>query len=397
MIVPVAMPAAPVAPAANVPRIVVPTPYQVSFGRLVAEVPGGTARVIVVVNGKRFTSRVADGRRVSFALALPACDSTLRVLAVDRRGRLTSSAAVGPVFGLPPAAAPRAGGSVEDGKLRRRLVGLLRAYPGTAAVYVRNLVTGFGTAWNARARFPAASTLKLAIAVEALRSLRGPPVHGSSIDTLMRSMLLNSDNKAANALEVTFGGSTSGGSARVNATLRALSLNDSEMYGGYEIDEGKNDDGGSAEGGGGKPDAARPIPIGVESQPSFPRGKYASAADFGRLLAYLHLAAGGRGPLIERFGGAFSPAEARYLLYVLVHVPDREKLGRFLPGVAVLGHKAGWIATARHDAGLVFWPGGAFVAVVMTWSGSGAGSASDILAGRVAQATLARLRALDGT
>ena len=61
--------------------------------------------------------------------------------------------------------------------------------------------------------------------------------------------------------------------------------------------------------------------------------------------------------------------------------------------VAVL-HKAGWISTARHDTGLVFWRGGVFVAGVMTWNGNGVGRSSDVLAGRVAELALARFRAL---
>ena len=52
-------------------------------------------------------------------------------------------------------------------------------------------------------------------------------------------------------------------------------------------------------------------------------------------------------------------------------------------GPYALMHKAGWISYARHDAGLVYWPGGVFVAAVMTY-GSGVGVASDVLAGRVA-------------
>lgn len=375
--------ATPAAPAAATPRIVTPSPYEVTFGRVVAELPAGTVRAIVVVDGRRWTSRAADGRRVTFRIAVPAHDSTLRVLAVDERGRVTASPGVGPVFGLPPEAAPRPVGSTEDAPLRRRLAGLLRSFPGVAAAYVQDLRSGAGAAWNARARFPAGSTLKLAIAVEALRSVRGPPARGSSVDVLMRSMLIESDNEAANRLEAAFGGSTSGGSARVNAMLRALGLVDSQMYGGYETGEGKDE---------AKQDG-RPIPIGVQSQPSFPRGKHASAADLGRLMHYVYLAAGGRGPLIQRFGDELSPAEARYLLYLLVHVSDSGKLDRFLPASAVVAHKAGWIATARHDNGLVFWPGGALVATVMTF-GSGVGPSSDVLAGRVAQAALVRFRAL---
>ena len=73
-----------------------------------------------------------------------------------------------------------------------------------------------------------------------------------------------------------------------------------------------------------------------------------------------------------------SPEEARYLLYVLAHVGDRAKLARFVgerQSVVVL-HKAGWIDPARHDAGLVVWRGGIFVAAVMTYHWSGAGRRS---------------------
>ena len=48
---------------------------------------------------------------------------------------------------------------------------------------------------------------------------------------------------------------------------------------------------------------------------------------------------------------------------------------------SVVLHKAGWISSARHDNGLVFWRGGVFVATVLTWRGGGA----DELAGRVAR------------
>jgi hypothetical protein len=137
-----------------------------------------------------------------------------------------------------------------------------------------------------------------------------------------------------------------------------------------------------------------PIPVQVESQPSFPCCKYTTAFDLARLFTYVHLAAGGRGPLIARYGGSFTQSDARYLLYLLVHVPDRGKLGRFIGGGPyALMHKAGWITYARHDAGLVYWPGGVFVAAVMT-TGSGIGTASDVLAGRAAKLVLTRLQSL---
>jgi hypothetical protein len=70
-------------------------------------------------------------------------------------------------------------------------------------------------------------------------------------------------------------------------------------------------------------------------------------------------------------------------------VREPGRLSRFLTDASVL-HKAGWITKARHDSGLVYWPGGALVVSVMTWSPSGVGTASDVLAGRVAVAALRR-------
>ncbi len=187
-------------------------------------------------------------------------------------------------------------------------------------------------------------------------------------------MLVESDNEAANEVEALFGGGS-----RVDELLHGLGLDDTWMAGGYLRDpQGRQP----------------PIPVRVESRPAFGCCKYTTAFDLARLLADVHLAAGGRGPLAVRYRREFTPADARYLLYLLAHVRDRGKLGRFLAGGPyALLHKAGWISDARHDAGLVYWPGGVFVAVAMTW-GSGVGIDSDVLAGRLARHTLARLEQL---
>jgi beta-lactamase class A len=283
------------------------------------------------------------------------------------------------VVGLPLRARPAAALGRLDGDLQAKVVPLARGFAGTSAVFVKDVGSGAGAAWNARARFPAASTLKLAIAVEVLRLLHGKPIAGSWVDGLLRRMLLESSNEAANALEVWLGGSTPGGGARVDELMRLLGLVDSEMYGGYLRET----------------QSRRPIPGRVESAPSFGRGKYTSALDLARLLVDVHLAADGKGVLAARCRGEFTPSDARYLLYLLSHVPDRGKLGRYLgTRPVVLMHKAGWISTARHDAGLVYYPGGVFVAAVMTWSGGD--EDADVLAGRVAVTALSRFRHAGG-
>jgi beta-lactamase class A len=294
--------------------------------------------------------------------------TTIRVTAVDGRNR-RSTTVVDPVYGLPSDSEPREHSPRLDPALARTIRSLVVRHGGTSAVYVQDLRTGQGAAWNAGARFPAASTLKLAIAVTVLRTLDRKPEPITQVSRLLGKMLVSSDNDAANALEVWLAGSTSAGSDRVNATMRALGLNDSLMYGGYETSR--------------RPAAATaPIPVRIESQPAFGVGKYTTAADLSRLARAVYLAASGKGPL-PRLG--VTASEARYLLWLLAQVTDRGKLDRFLRGPVVM-HKAGWLTGARHDNGIVAYEGGVFVATVMTWQTNSA----DELAGQVALSAFAR-------
>jgi beta-lactamase class A len=361
------------------PVITAPAPRQTSFGLVAGRLGEGTVRVVVQVGQTTKVDTPTWERSFRFQVALPPRDVTVRVIAYDAAGN-SKSAAVTPVFGLPATAYPAPILGSEDGVLADQIRSLARAYPGTAAVFVQDLRTGQGAAWNARARFQAASTLKLGIAIEVLRVLRGLPKPGTRLATLFWRMLVYSDNLAANNLEIWLGGSVYAGADRVSATLRALHLNDSRMWGGYIL--------GTA--------STRPIPLRVESQPPYYTfGKYTSAWDLARIHRYLHRAAAGQGALLG-LAGHFTAADARYMLYVLAHVRDPGKIDRYIgtrSDVAVL-HKAGWIIHARHDSGLVFWHGGAFVVTVMTWNGVAAGVSSDILAGRVAQAALRRFSAI---
>jgi hypothetical protein len=332
--------------------------------------------VIVSIDGRDIARRdLLGGRtRFDFHVQLPPRDLRLTVtgLTDDKR---RSSTTVDPIFGLPRAGEPRAPPrGHEDAQLAREVRSLAGAFPGIAGVFVQDLRTGAGAAWNARAALPAASTLKVAIAIQVLVAHRGRPPRGSRLDRLLRRMLIPSQDKPANELLAWLGGSTSGGAARVNATLRMLGLWDTEMYGGYIVP------------------ARRPIPLRADQQPSF-IGKRTTAWDFGRLLRYLHLAADGKGLLAQRFRGSFVPADARFLLYLLSHARPNW-LARYLPGAAAVAHKPGWITRARHDAGLVYWRGGAYAAVVLTWNGRGVGAASELLAGRVGRAAFDRFAQL---
>lgn len=366
-------------PALPPPAIEQPASHEVSYGLVTGRAAHGTTRVIVHANGKKLASRPLARRRFSLRVVLPVGDVTVRVTTIARSGR-RSSAHVHDVFGLPSGARPRVVVAHEDAALTRKIAPLARGFSGTTGVYVQSLTGGGGAAWNARARFPGASTMKLAIAAAVLARHTGVPAPKSQVSSLLSSMLTRSDNASANALEVWLGGSTSAGSQRVNELMRSIGMRDSEMYGGYELRT-----------------LASRIPVRVEHQPAYAYGKHTTAWDIATLLRAVWLASGGRGPLrVEQPG--FSAADGRYLLWLLAHVSDVPKLDRVRagnPGIAVM-HKAGWVNEARHDSGLVFWRGGVFVASVMTWSSRGVGVSADVLAGRVATRALARFSRVEG-
>lgn len=387
----ITLPLAPEVPPALVrPVITNPRPREVSFGTVAGRAGADVTRILVRVDGVTKADVALDIEpHLAFSpptpfrirVQLPPRDVSIRVITYNAAGQSTSRS-VRPVYGLPQGGFPVPIESIEDPVLARRIKELVRGYPGPAGVFVQDLRSGRGAAWNARARFQAASTLKLGIALEVLRVMHGKPPPGTELANLFRRMLVYSDNKAANDLEIWLGGSTIGGAARVNATLQTLGLRGTHMYGGYII--------GTA--------AHRPIPLRVESQPPyFTFGKFTTAWDLARLHRLFHRAAIGTGSLM-RLPGQFTPSDARYILYTLAHVRDPGKLDRYIgsePGVSVL-HKAGWITHARHDSGLVFWKRGAFVVTVMTWNWGEAGASSDVLAGRIARAALRRYSAVAG-
>ena len=361
------------------PAIEQPAPRQVSYGLVSGRAARGTVRVVVKANGRRVAARPLRGRRFSLRVRLPLGGVVLQVTTHAADGRRSSSR-VRDVFALPAGARPRIVAPRLDATLARKLDAHVRSYAGTAGYYVQSLTGGRGAAWNAKARFPAASTVKLAIAATVLAKHSGIPPPGSRLDALLREMIIPSDDAAANALLVWIGGSTSSGAYRVNDLMRSLGLSDTLMYGGYETRT-----------------LSGRIPRRVDESPAFGVGKYTTAWDMTSLWRALWLASGGIGPLRSAERG-LTPADARYLLWLTAHVRDLPKLdGRFRAdrSVEVL-HKAGWISAARHDTGLVFWEGGVFVAGVMTYRSWGVSRSSDRLAGRVAAITLARFRRVEG-
>ena len=172
--------------------------------------------------------RVPRGpRRVS--VPVPVGHHQVRVRARGPGGAATSRPVtrVGPAALGPPAG--RVPGYV-DPPLQRDIEALARSVPATTGVYVQHLVTGCGAAVNADAQFPAASTLKAAILLQALRRAGGGST--APLDGLLDSMILDSDDGAANAVL-----GDVGGPAAVTDTLHGLGLMRSLVRAPYIIDQ----------------------------------------------------------------------------------------------------------------------------------------------------------------
>ena len=80
--------------------------------------------------------------------------------------RLRSLLSNGRGAGGIPDAPGRGAGRAGRLRVRERLEGLVRAFPGTLGIAVRNLETGESFAINGDKRFPTASLIKVAVMVE---------------------------------------------------------------------------------------------------------------------------------------------------------------------------------------------------------------------------------------
>jgi hypothetical protein len=164
--------------------IVQPAAYEVSYGLVTGWVAKGTQRIVILAGAQKLADARVAGRHFTVRVDLSPAGARA-VGHGHRRWRAWLDE-------------PRC--QRLDPALAERIRGLVAGYGGTCAVFVENLTDGSGAAWNARARFPAASTLKLAIAATALARNDDDTGPGTLADSLLRRMLEDSDNDAADTL-----------------------------------------------------------------------------------------------------------------------------------------------------------------------------------------------------
>jgi beta-lactamase class A len=336
---PAAPPRPPLAPGAG----------EATFGPVVARGPAAADAAEVLVDGAVAARGAAPGGRLRASIAaLPPGRHDLEVRFLSGSREVGRASAPG-VRLLPAAARAAAPGARLDPALSARLAAAARGSGLQAAVWVQDLRNGTAGAWNADARFPAASTVKLGVLAGALaRTGAG----GRALRHDLVAMATWSSNLATNRLLDRLGE----GVAREG--LARLGMRSSTFPGGFIV--------------------------GTELQPALPAGgapdpppavsrRVTTARDLARGLYALHAAAAGRAAAGRETGlTARSARLALGLLLASEQDGDNRSLvaGALAPGTPV-AQKNGWLRAARHGAALVYDAAGPRIVVVLTYRASG--------------------------
>jgi beta-lactamase class A len=245
-----------------------------------------------------------------------------------------------PLPALPPLVRAAPVGPTEAA-VASRLAALGRAFPGYAAVWTHDLGTGRVAGWNADARFPAASTVKLGVLLAVTARLRHP--ERSPLDYDLRAMTIWSSNLAANRLVERFGAGAAGDALRRAGAWR------STYPGGYRVGTARAD---------------------VERQPPFVSARVTTARDLGRLLYVLHAGALGnrRALSATRLDARRSQYALRLLLASELRGDNVGLVRPFVPASVPVAQKNGWLHDARHTAAIVYGPNGPRIVVVLTYA-----------------------------
>ena len=340
--------AGPRAEAARQP-LLAPRDGEAFFGEVRLAVPPGTRRAELRRRGQ-LVLQLDDPPAGVRELRLPAASETGRgTLEVTLRGpNGTSRGRAERTWLLPPAAGRSATRERPDPTLDARLARIASSFPGYAGAYVHDLATGRTGRWNAEARFPAASTVKLGVLAAALGRF-GPRPEQSPYLHDMQALAAWSSNLAANRLLRALGsGDEARGTQVVEATLRRLGARASTYPGTYRVGTSRS---------------STPL------VPPLVSARTTSAADLGRLLTLLQAAATGNRRARSSLG--LTRHEARVAIALLLDSePTGDNAGLFrpwLPPGMPAAQKHGWISSARHSTAIVYGKRGPVVVVLLTY------------------------------
>ena len=320
-----------------------PRPWAASFGQIIARAPAGADTATLYVDGAAAgAASIADGIARGRLVRQPGrYDVEVRFAQAGDAVGLARSRGV---WLLPGTAAGPVRAAEEDAVWQAKLREATSRFAGISAVWIHDLSSGRAASWNAGALFPAASTVKLGVLVEAVRRMGSQP-EASSMFHDAQAIGGWSSNLAANRLARRVGGP-----AGVQRALRRMGATSSTYTGPYIV---------ATE----RPAVAAPNP------PPRVSGRVTTAADLGAVMRVLHEAAVGERRALAATG--MTRTQARLVLGMLLSSEAagdnlglfRQSLGAGVPAA----QKQGWISSARHSAAIVYTSRGPVVVVALTY------------------------------
>lgn len=327
---------------AGPPTLLEPRPWAVSFGDIIARAPAGADAAMLYVNGAAAGSVAIAGRLARGRFVRPPGRYDVEVRFTHAGGAVRLARSRG-VWRLPDTATAPVRVADEDAAWQAKVREATSRFSGISAVWIHDLSTGRAASWNAGALFPAASTVKLGVLVEAVRRMGSQP-ESSAIFHDAQAIGGWSSNLAANRLL-----GRVGGPAGVQRALRRMGAASSTYTGPYIVA------------------TERPAVNSPNPPPRVSR-RVTTAADLGTVMRMLHEAAVGRSGALAATG--MTRTQARLVLGLLLSSEAagdnlgvfRESLGTDVPAA----QKQGWISSARHTAAVVYTSRGPVVVVALT-------------------------------
>lgn len=325
------------------PTLREPRPGAAFFGQMIARRPTGATSAELVIGGRVVgpLQLRSDGTAWARLVAAPGrYDLQVRF---RRDGRVIATARSSRVWLLPTSARHSVQPATASSALQSRLRAAAGRFNGISGIWVHDLESGVAGSWNAGAKFPAASTVKLGVMVEAMRRTGVRPEQ-SPLAVDIASIGGWSSNLAPNRLMNAIGGPSG-----AQAGLARLGAVNSTYPGNYIV-------------------ATAAPPVTTVNQPPLRTGRVTTAADLGRAITTIHRAARGESAALSATG--MTVAQARLLLGNLLSAQaEADNIGIVRQGFAAaipVAQKHGWISNTRNSVAIAFAPRGPVVVVVLT-------------------------------
>ncbi len=230
--------------------------------------------------------------------------------------------------------------------LQAALQSAVGRHQGSISVVVTNLMSGATASVNADEQLPSASLYKLFLLHDAYAQMASGKLNARDVLSLDRSV---ADADPYTDLRV---GTRSSLSCALQTMVEISSNSAADLIEGRLGDEGVN----------------RYLrDLGLQKSYITPDHAYTSAADIARLLNGIAV------------GQAVSPLASSQMLTMLLAQQENNRLPLGLPVGTAVAHKTGELPRLRHDAGIVYAPGGAYLVVALVANAPSEAAARDTI------------------